>query len=234
MLFRSAEIRHIDLHVDHQTHLSQVEIEHARHERSLAEAAEAAIVERNALLEQRLREVERLQESLREQANRDALTGLYNRRYLAEALPGLLSRAAREHERIALVLMDLDHFKQVNDRHGHQMGDVVLQGFAELLRDSFRAHDLCCRWGGEEFCVLMTDTDDGAARARVQELLVRLAERVFASGSRRLANVAFSAGIVGFVADGKVDMDVVFRCVDEALYAAKNAGRRRIESVDWA
>jgi len=234
LLRKAAQIRLIDLHVDHRTHLSQLETRHAQRERALAEAAESAIVERNALLEQRLREVERLQESLREQANRDALTGLYNRRYLAEALPGLLSRAAREGERIAVVLMDLDHFKQVNDRHGHLMGDVVLQGFAALLQDSFRAHDLCCRWGGEEFCVLMTDVDDAAARARVEELLAHLAERVFASGTRRLANVSFSAGIVSFVADTRIDMDVVFRRVDQALYMAKNAGRRRIACVGWS
>ena len=102
------------------------------------------------------------------------------------------------------------------------MGDRVLQGFADLLRDEFRAHDICCRYGGEEFCVLMTDTDDGAAKARVEELLERLAERVFASGTRRLANVAFSAGIVSFEADVRIDMDLVFRRADQALYAAKN------------
>jgi diguanylate cyclase (GGDEF)-like protein len=171
---------------------------------------------------------------MREQASRDALTGLHNRRHLAEALPGLLSRAAREGGRLALVLIDLDHFKEVNDRHGHQMGDAVLRGMAELLLDSFRAHDLCCRWGGEEFCVVMTDTDEAAARARVEELLVRLGERVFVDGGKRLADVAFSAGIVCFVADPGIDMDEVFRRVDQALYRAKAAGRRRIASVEWA
>jgi len=231
---KAAQIRHIELHVDHRTRLAHLATEHARRERALAEAAEAAIVERNEMLEQRLKEVERLQVSLREQANRDALTGLYNRRYLAEALPGLVSRAARDRQRIALVLLDLDHFKQINDRHGHQMGDTVLQGFAELLQDSFRAHDLCCRWGGEEFCVLMTDTDDAAAKVRVEELLQRLSERVFSNAPRRLADVSFSAGIVTFAATPRIDMDQVFRRVDQALYMAKNAGRRQIATVDWA
>jgi diguanylate cyclase (GGDEF)-like protein len=231
---KAAQIRHIDLHVDLQTRVARLTLEHAERERAIAEAAERAILERNALLEQRLREVERLQDSLREQANRDALTGLYNRRYLAEALPGLLSRAARAGGRIALVLIDLDHFKEVNDRHGHLMGDVVLRGLGEMLLDSFRAHDVCCRWGGEEFCVVMTDTDDAAAKARVEELLVRLGERVFVHGARRLADVAFSAGIVSFAADPRIDIDEVFRRVDQALYVAKNAGRRRIAAVEWA
>ncbi|MEP6502294.1 MAG: GGDEF domain-containing protein [Betaproteobacteria bacterium] len=231
---KSAEVRHIDLHVDHQTHLARMEIEHARRERSIAETAEAAIVQKNMLLEQRLREVERLQESLRELANRDALTGLYNRRYLGEALPGLVSMVSRQHERITVILIDLDHFKAVNDLYGHQMGDRVLEGFADLLRDGFRAHDLCCRYGGEEFCVVMAGTDDIAAHERVEELLERLAERVFTSGDKQLTRAGFSAGIVTFVADPRVDLDMVFRRADQALYAAKNGGRRQISALELA
>ncbi len=229
---KAAEIRHIDLHVDHQTHLSKVQIGHAQRERAIAEAAEAAIVQKNLLLEQRLREVEQLRDSLRELADRDALTGLFNRRYLAEAVPGLLSRVARQHERITVILIDLDHFKIVNDRYGHQMGDFVLQGFAELLLDSFRAHDICCRYGGEEFCVLMSDTDDAAAKIRVEELLARMSERVFVSDDKLLSGVGFSAGIVSFIADVKTDMDLVLRRADQALYIAKNAGRRQIALLD--
>jgi diguanylate cyclase (GGDEF)-like protein len=231
---KSAEVRHIDLHVDHQTHLARMQIEHARRERTIAETAEAAIVQKNQLLEQRLREVERLQESLRELANRDALTGLYNRRYLGEALPGLVSMVSRRRERIAVILIDLDHFKAVNDLYGHQMGDRVLEGFADLLRDGFRAHDLCCRYGGEEFCVVMAGTDDIAAHERVEELLERLSERVFTSGDKQLTRAGFSAGIVSFVADARIDLDMVFRRADQALYAAKNGGRRQISALELA
>jgi two-component system, cell cycle response regulator len=231
---KSAEVRHIDLHVDHQTHLARLEIEHARRERAIAETAEAAIVQKNLLLEQRLREVERLQESLRELANRDALTGLYNRRYLGEALPGLVSMASRRGDRIVVILIDLDHFKKVNDVYGHQMGDLVLEGFADLVRDAFRAHDLCCRYGGEEFCVVMADTDDIAAHERIDELQERLGARVFASGDKELTNVGFSAGIVTFKADPRMDLDLVFRRADQALYASKNAGRRRTSALELA
>ena len=231
---KSAEVRHIDLHVDHQTHLARMEIEHARRERSIAETAEAAIVQKNQLLEQRLREVERLQESLRELANRDALTGLYNRRYLGEALPGLVSMASRRAGRIVVILIDLDHFKAVNDVYGHQMGDLVLEGFADLVRDGFRAHDLCCRYGGEEFCVVMADTDDIAAHERVEELQERLGEKVFASGEQELTRVGFSAGIVTFQADPRMDLDLVFRRADQALYASKNGGRRQISALELA
>ena len=231
---KSAEVRHVDLHVDHQTHLARLEMAHARRERAIAEAAEAAIAQKNQQLEQRLREVERLQESLRELADRDALTGLYNRRYLGEALPGLVSMASRRGDRIAVILIDLDHFKAVNDQHGHQMGDRVLEGFADLVRDGFRAHDLCCRYGGEEFCVVMTDTDDIAAHERVQELQERLGARVFTSGDGQLTRVGFSAGIVTFKADPRLDLDLVFRRADEALYAAKNGGRRQISALELA
>jgi two-component system, cell cycle response regulator len=231
---KSAEVRHIDLHVDHQTHLARMEIEHARRERSIAETAEAAIVQKNLLLEQRLREVERLQESLRELANRDALTGLYNRRYLGEALPGLVSMASRRGDRIVVILIDLDHFKAVNDVYGHQMGDRVLEGFADLVRDGFRAHDLCCRYGGEEFCVVMADTDDIAAHERVDELQASLGERVFASGGKELTGVGFSAGVVTFKADPRMDLDLVFRRADQALYTSKNAGRRQVSALELA
>jgi diguanylate cyclase (GGDEF)-like protein len=234
MAQKSAEVRHVDLHVDHQTHLARIEIEHARRERAIAETAEAAIGQKNQLLEQRLREVERLQESLRELANRDALTGLYNRRYLGEALPGLVSMASRRGDRIVVILIDLDHFKAVNDVHGHQMGDLVLAGFADLVRDAFRAHDLCCRYGGEEFCVVMADTDDIAAHERVEELQERLGERVFLSGDQELTGVGFSAGIVTFQAAARMDLDKVFRCADQALYASKNGGRRRISALELA
>ena len=231
---KSAEVRHIDLHVDHQTHLARMQTEHARRERAIAETAEAAIVQKNQLLEQRLREVERLQESLRELANRDALTGLYNRRYLGEALPGLVSMASRRGDRIVVILIDLDHFKAVNDLYGHHMGDLVLEGFADLVRDGFRAHDLCCRYGGEEFCVVMADTDDIAAHERVEELQERLGERVFMSGDKELTSVGFSAGIVTFQADPRMDLDLVFRRADQALYASKNGGRRQISALELA
>jgi len=231
---KSAEVRHIDLHVDHQTRLARLEIEHARRERAIAETAEAAIMQKNQLLEQRLREVERLQESLRELANRDALTGLYNRRYLGDALPGLVSMASRRGDRIVVILIDLDHFKKVNDVYGHQMGDIVLEGFADLLRDGFRAHDLCCRYGGEEFCVVMADTDDIAAHERVDELQASLGARVFASGGKELTGVGFSAGVVTFKADPRMDLDLVFRRADQALYTSKNAGRRQVSALELA
>ena len=231
---KSAEVRHVDLHVDHQTRLARIEIEHARRERAIAEAAEAAILQKNQLLQQRLLEVERLQESLRELAHRDALTGLYNRRYLGEALPGFVSTASRRGERIVVILIDLDHFKKVNDVYGHHMGDLVLEGFADLVRDAFRANDLSCRYGGEEFCVVMADTDDIAAHERVEELQERLGERLFVSGDKALTRVGFSAGIVTFSADPRMDLDAVFRRADQALYASKNAGRRRISALELA
>ena len=142
--------------------------------------------------------------------------------------------AARRGDRIVVILIDLDHFKAVNDLHGHHMGDHLLEGFADLVRDGFRAHDLGCRYGGEEFCVVMADTDDIAAHERVEELQERLGERVFRSGDKELTGVGFSAGIVTFRADPRMDLDVVFRRADQALYESKNAGRRRISALELA
>jgi diguanylate cyclase (GGDEF)-like protein len=110
----------------------------------------------------------------------------------------------------------------------------VLEGFADLVRDGFRAHDLCCRYGGEEFCVVMADTDDIAAHERVEELLDRLGAKVFVSGDQQLTRVGFSAGIVTFRADPRMDLDTVFRRADQALYASKNGGRRQISALELA
>lgn len=231
---KAAQIRHIDLHVDHQTSLSRLEIEFVKREKKIAEAAEAAILQKNRQLEQRLHEVEDLQASLREMANRDALTGLFNRRYLGDALPGIQASVARSRGRISVILIDLDHFKAVNDRHGHQMGDVVLKEFSALLLRSFRGHDLCCRYGGEEFCVVVPGIDDAAVRERIDDLLVTASALSFDLGGKRLAGLGFSAGMVSFAADTDIDIDAVFRRADQALYLAKERGRRQINAVAWA
>ena len=118
----------------------------------------------NEALQQKIAEAEALQEQLRDQAVRDPLTGLYNRRFLAETSVARIELARRQGTPIAIVLIDIDHFKQINDLHGHARGDEVLQQFAALLRDRMRRSDIICRFGGEEFVLLVDNCDDADAR----------------------------------------------------------------------
>ena len=231
---KAADIRHIEMHIDHATRISRSEVDDAQRDKALAEAAEAEIQRRNRQLELRLREVEQSRASLRDLANTDVLTGLPNRRYLAEALPHQLAAAARRTARVSLIIIDLDHFKAVNDRHGHQMGDAVLQGFAALLKQNFRDNDLCCRHGGEEFCVLMCDIDDVSARSRVESLQRLSAQTCFRHGERQIDGQTLSAGMISLTARPGLDLDDIFRQADRALYQAKARGRRCLVAVTGA
>jgi diguanylate cyclase (GGDEF)-like protein len=156
---------------------------------------------------------------LRELANRDALTGLYNRRHLHQRLSDEIARAARSERGFSLAMMDLDHFKRVNDEHGHQTGDQVLQAFAQDLIGRVRKTDCVGRWGGEEFLLILPETD----RARALKLLEEL--RVFVSRERAdLPHFTVSIGVAEFPADGREALPLV-AAADSRLYEAKHAGR---------
>ena len=152
-------------------------------------------------------------------ARTDKLTGLPNRRAIEEVLAGAVSRAIRYGEPLALLLIDLDHFKQINDRHGHDVGDAALRCAAEHLNHALRSGDIAGRWGGEEFVVVLshTDLDDGMVVAE------RIRETIFAA---RLAEhpVEFSASI-GLAVLHAGGADALLRDADDALYAAKDVGR---------
>lgn len=109
-----------------------------------------------------------LRETLRNQSLRDVLTGLYNRRYLNEALDRELNRCARKSLSLAVLMLDIDHFKQFNDKFGHEAGDMVIQAFANVLRQVTRKEDIACRYGGEEFILIIPEIDLEAALQRAQ------------------------------------------------------------------
>lgn len=167
-----------------------------------------------------------LQAQLHEAAIRDPLTGLHNRRFLAEISPKLLASAARTVQPLALVMLDLDHFKAINDRHGHAAGDAVLSHVAGLLQEHARQSDFLFRIGGEEFLALLPDTTRDEAVALAEGWLARLSLAPAQAGGQTLA-VSFSAGVAVIPDDGQ-SLEQAMQHADQALYTAKHSGRKRV------
>jgi diguanylate cyclase (GGDEF)-like protein/PAS domain S-box-containing protein len=170
-------------------------------------------------LQDQLTEIKLLQAELHERAIRDGLTGLYNRRYLEELLDGLIAAHDRASE-MAIVMVDIDSFKKLNDTYGHAVGDRVLQCLSEVLREGASASDHPCRYGGEEFVVVIEGASVPAAVARAEQWREDLARRSDPP-------VTLSAGVAVFPTHGW-DADGLLRAADDALYAAKAGGRNRV------
>lgn len=168
-----------------------------------------------------------LREKLRHQSIRDPLTGLFNRRYLEETLARELARCVRNGQPMSAAVVDVDHFKQFNDTHGHEAGDRVLVEVAALLQHGIRATDIACRHGGEEFVLLMPDSPIEAALARVDALRELAAQLQLRYTSGPLQPVTFSAGIAVAPRDG-TSAETLLRAADAALYEAKSGGRNRV------
>ncbi len=170
--------------------------------------------------------IQKLQEQLREQTLHDPLTGLYNRRYLDEAMGRELIRAARNKQPIGIVMCDLDHFKAINDTYGHLAGDEVLRVFADLLRKFSRGSDIVCRFGGEEFLLLLLDMPPDVAYQRAEQLRTALAVKQIISGTD-VIQVTASFGVAGFPENGET-LDALIHAADVAMYQAKETGRNRV------
>ena len=170
--------------------------------------------------------------NLKEAAATDKLTGLPNRRYLDEVLPALLKLRQQTATPMAIAFIDLDHFKDVNDRYGHSMGDQVLRGFGEIALHATRNADVIGRYGGEEFCIAMSGCGPEAAAKRLRALLLVFANRHFVVGSQDLVGITFSAGIAVYPDDG-VDLGGLLETADRRLYEAKRAGRARVQERDF-
>jgi len=167
---------------------------------------------------------------LRALAEVDQLTQLANRHKSTEMLTHLLSLARRQHMPFSLVVLDVDHFKQVNDRYGHATGDEVLRRLSAVLRRSFRDEDVVARWGGEEFVVGMYGMGSGDGVTRLYRVLDAIRHEIFCSPNGEEFGVTFSAGVAEFPAHG-LDLQSLYHSSDEALYAAKEAGRARVLSA---
>jgi diguanylate cyclase (GGDEF)-like protein len=165
-------------------------------------------------------------ERIRELATRDELTGCFNRRAMLERMAEESLRCVRNGSSMCLVLLDLDHFKRINDLHGHAAGDFVLRGFAEAARSQLRATDVLGRWGGEEFLLMLPACDIEHARQCVTRVLNKLSSSRFEAGEGAVLTVTCSAGITQ-CAGGESIVAAIERA-DKALYRAKAEGRNRL------
>jgi diguanylate cyclase (GGDEF)-like protein len=196
-------------------------------QRRATERARAELEAANRALSQKVDEVQSLQEALRQQATRDELTGLFNRRHLNDTLPAMWALARRDGRPLAAVIIDLDHFKRVNDERGHDAGDRLLAGFGRLLAAGLRKSDVACRYGGEEFCVLMPDTDAASARRKVMAMLRRWRVESLMQGGEGDAGTSFSAGVADSRTAG-ASWQALLKRADDELLAAKREGRSRV------
>ncbi len=189
-------------------------------------AVESALRETNRQLHARIEEIGRLQVALQELAVRDSLTGLYNRRYLDETLEREVSRARREGIPLSLVMLDIDHFKRVNDTYGHQVGDEVLRMLASTLLADIRAEDVACRYGGEEFLILLPNMPLETTMLRAQAWRSAVEALRVTHGNFQIA-FTISLGVAAYPEHGKTPDDLT-RCADQALYRAKHEGRNQV------
>jgi len=183
-----------------------------------------------ALIELRANE-KMLKGSMRELellATTDELTGLHNRRSLMHRLKFEVARTRRFRTPLSAVMIDVDHFKQINDRHGHLAGDGVLAGIGRLIRENIRVIDVAGRYGGEELCILLPNTPPEGARKFAETLRVRIEAQVHLDGERQVP-VTASLGIGSFNHMDIDDADSLLRQADAALYLAKQNGRNRVE-----
>ncbi|MCV2351203.1 GGDEF domain-containing protein [Paucibacter sp. Y2R2-4] len=199
----------------------------AERERDLAKKTADQVQQLNELLKSRVMETARLQKLLQAQALEDPLTHLGNRRQLIEAGSALLTLAIRNHEVLSVAVIDLDHFKEVNDLHGHEAGDKVLRAFGDLARRTMRAEDLVCRYGGEEFVLLLPKAHAAQAVERVAQLLQAFMSLHFEDGASARFACSFSAGVADSETAGD-SLDLLLSRADSALYGAKAAGRSRV------
>jgi diguanylate cyclase (GGDEF)-like protein len=169
----------------------------------------------------------RLRQGLREQATRDPLTNLFNRRHMEASLERELRRAERRQRPLGIILLDLDHFKRTNDTLGHDAGDQLLRAVGRFLQTHIRGEDLACRYGGEEFLLILTDSALEDTRRRAEQLREGIKALQAEHDGRPLGPVTASLGVAVFPEHG-LTAEAVVRAADVALYQAKADGRDRV------
>jgi diguanylate cyclase (GGDEF)-like protein len=169
----------------------------------------------------------KLQENLQHLSVRDPLTGLYNRRYMEESLARELRRAERQGKLLGIIMADIDHFKKFNDTLGHDAGDALLREIGALLQRRIRDGDIVCRFGGEEFTIVLQDASQETTLQRAEEIREAAKEMRVQHGQRVLDPVTLSLGVAVFPRNG-ANRDILMQSADVALYRAKQEGRDRV------
>ncbi|MSM39878.1 MAG: diguanylate cyclase [Geobacter sp.] len=172
-------------------------------------------------------ELKHSNELLKELSNTDPLTQLFNRRYMMEVLEKEIQRTFRKGSPISLIIMDIDHFKKVNDVHGHQQGDTVLVNVAGLVKRHLRSYDVAARYGGEEFVGILPETPLDEAMVVAERVRVAVQQLTFAHKLQTL-KITISMGVATYPGPGVDSIDDIIRVADEALYRAKSEGRNRV------
>jgi len=170
----------------------------------------------------------KLRDQLRDQSIRDPLTGLFNRRYMLETCRREFSRAARGRQPVAMLSIDVDHFKKFNDNHGHDAGDTVLKEVGNCLEAVFRNEDVACRFGGEEFVVVLPGASLEIGAKRAEELRAKIEAISVRYLDNNLPRITISVGVAAFPEAGDNPQSVL-KAADDALYRAKEGGRNRVE-----
>ncbi|MDM8350108.1 sensor domain-containing diguanylate cyclase [Pseudomonas sp. sp1636] len=199
-------------------------------QRQLNEGLETRVQQRTAALEQALAALSGAHQQLSELSRRDSLTGLFNRQTLNEELRRSLAQAVRSQRPMAILMMDLDHFKQVNDRYGHLAGDACLHHAAQRLQQRLRAGDLLARFGGEEFVAVLGDTDLAGAHGLAEQLRDDLARHPCSYQDQSI-ELTISIGVCAEIPDS-ADSKQLLNRADQALYRAKAGGRNRVENYE--
>ena len=173
----------------------------------------------------------KLREKLRQQAIRDPLTGLFNKRYLQETLEREVERARRAEKPLGLLMLDLDHFKRFNDTYGHEAGDELLRAFGQVLKGHIRVEDIACRYGGEEFTLILPECPLNSLLVRAEEIRQAVERIQVKKGGELLGLVTVSIGAAIFPDQG-TQGEAILQMADAALYQAKKAGRNRVVAAD--
>jgi len=196
------------------------------------EDLEIRVQERTLELNITLQELEDVNQELEQKTTIDELTGLYNRRYYDQKLLAEFRRSRRNLTPFSLVIIDIDHFKKINDDYGHSAGDKCLSGLAALIKKSLRrSADIGCRYGGEEFCLLLPETELKGAVALSEEIRELAADQKFKVDDV-LISFTISCGISTYHQENNVKPIDIFNAADKALYFAKNNGRNQVQSQD--
>lgn len=170
----------------------------------------------------------KLQEELKVKSTQDSLTGLANRRYMEEIIQRQFHRLLRYKTPCSLIMLDVDHFKKFNDKYGHDMGDYILRELGEYLKENTRGEDLACRFGGEEFIIIMVDTDTDRALKKAKKICAEISQLISIPHLTKAIHITVSIGVATSPAHGKNKSELL-KSVDNALYQAKTNGRNRVE-----